>query len=141
MRVSASCSRHVPPLWSWDGRALLRQLFADRRHGVRRAPDGPAGGRPAAEQEFRVAAAQAGELLQQTSGAYAAQDTRALAGCGLALTAHADQAEAIADFRAARAITSAEGIVKQVLALFDALAACDNGGVLTGVRPAAEGSG
>jgi tetratricopeptide (TPR) repeat protein len=95
----------------------------------------------AAAQEFRDAAAQASALLQQASGAYEAQDTRALALCGLALTAHSEKAEAIAAFRAARAITSADGIVKQVLALFDALATAGHGDILAGIRPAAEGKG
>jgi hypothetical protein len=49
--------------------------------------------------------------------------------------------EAAAVFRAARAITDADGIVKQVLALFDALAAPDGGGILTGIRPSAAGKG
>jgi tetratricopeptide (TPR) repeat protein len=93
----------------------------------------------AAAQEFRDAAAQADELLQQASGAFAAQDARALALCGLMLAAHADKAEAIAAFRAARAVISADGIVKQVLALFDALAVTDNGGILVGIRSSAEG--
>ena len=95
----------------------------------------------AAVREFRDAAAQADELLEQASGAYATQDTRALALCGLALTTDHEKAEAIAAFRAARAITSADGIIKQVLALFDALAAADHGGILAGIRPAAEGKG
>ena len=95
----------------------------------------------AAAREFRDAAAQADELLQQTEAAYEAQDTRALALCGLALTTHTDTSEAVAVFRAARAIINAEGIVKQVLALFDALAAADSGGILTGIRPSAAGKG
>jgi tetratricopeptide (TPR) repeat protein len=95
----------------------------------------------AAAQEFRASAAQADELLQQTSGAFAAQDARALALCGLVLSAHADKSEATAAFRSARAITSAEGIVKQVLALFDSLAVADDGSILTGIRQSAEGKG
>ena len=95
----------------------------------------------AAAREFGDAAAQADTLLQQADGNYEAQDTRALALCGLALTAQSEKAEAIAAFRAARAITSADGIVKQVLVLFDALAAADYGGMLAGIRPAAEGTG
>ena len=47
--------------------------------------------------------------------------------------------EAAAAFRAARAITSADGIVRQTRALFDALAAADRGGILAGIRPDAEG--
>lgn len=93
-----------------------------------------------AAQEFRDAAAEAGELLQRASGAYAAQDTRALASCGLTVTGEPQQAAAIAAFRAARAITSADGIVAQVLALFDALAAADQDGLLAGIRPTAAGT-
>ncbi len=95
----------------------------------------------AAALEFRDAAAQADELLQQDGDAYAQLDMRALALCGLALTTSPDKAEAIATFRAARAITSADGIVKQVLALFDAVAVADNGRILAGIRPSAEGKG
>ena len=98
-------------------------------------------GQPAAAaQEFRAATAQSDELLQQASEAYAELDTRALALCGLALTTNPDMAEAIATFRAARAITSADGIVKQVLALFDALATADHSSILTGIRLAAAGT-
>ena len=61
--------------------------------------------------------------------------------CGLALTTHADKSEATAAFRAARAITSADGLVKQVLALFDVLAVADDDGILAGIRPAAAGQG
>ena len=65
---------------------------------------------------------------------------RALALCGLVLTGEPGQtAEACAAFRAARVITSAAGVVSQALALFDALAAADDGGVLDAVRPAAAG--
>jgi tetratricopeptide (TPR) repeat protein len=93
-----------------------------------------------AAQEFGLAVTQADELLQQASGAYATLDTKALALCGLALTADPEKAvEAAAAFRAARAITSADGIVKQTLALFDALAVADRDGILAAIRPEAEG--
>jgi tetratricopeptide (TPR) repeat protein len=98
-------------------------------------------GQPAAAaQEFRTAITQADEQLQQTSGDYGALDTKALALCGLALTTDpAKAAEAATVFRAARAITSADGIVNRALALFNALAAADRGGILTGIRPALKG--
>ncbi len=48
-------------------------------------------------------------------------------------------AGSIAAYRAARAITSAPGIVARVLQLFDALAAVDDAGLLAGVRAAATG--
>jgi tetratricopeptide (TPR) repeat protein len=94
----------------------------------------------AAAQEFHAAITHADEQLQQTSGDYQALDTKALALCGLALTtdpAKADEAATV--FRAARAITSADGIVGQALALFNVLAATDRVGILTGVRPALKG--
>lgn len=53
--------------------------------------------------------------------------------------AAAERGQAAAAFRAARAITSAAGIVAQVLGLFDALAVADADGVLAAVRPAAAG--
>jgi hypothetical protein len=134
-------------------------------------------GQPAAASpEFRDAISQADELLRLTSDAYAALDIRALALCGLALTAAAGRtaaaaagrtaaagsgaaagaggtaagaggtaaggpgtAPAIAAFRAARAICSAEGIVSRVLALFDVIAAADDAGILAGIRPEAAG--
>ena len=43
-------------------------------------------------------------------------------------------------FRAARAITSADGIARGPRALFDALAAADQGGILAPVRPVAAGT-
>ena len=96
----------------------------------------------AAAAEFRDAITQADALLQQASGAYEALDIKALALCGLALTTGPLQAvEATAAFRAARAITSAEGIVRRTLAVFNALAAADPGDVLAEIRPAAEGKG
>ena len=93
-----------------------------------------------AAQEFGNAVTQADELLQQADGAYAALDTKALALCGLALTTNPEQAaEAAAVFRAARTITSVDGIVRQNLALFDALATADPNGILPAIRPDAEG--
>jgi tetratricopeptide (TPR) repeat protein len=99
------------------------------------------GDQPAeAAREFGDAITQADELLQQASDAYTALDTKALALCGLALTTDPGQAaEATAVFRAARAITSADGIVRAALAMFDALAAADRVDVLAEIRPDAEG--
>ena len=92
----------------------------------------------AAAEEFQASLTQAGQQLEQASGDYDALDTKALALCGLALTTEPGKAaEACTVFRAARAITSADGIVRRTLALFDALAAADRGGVLAGTRQAA----
>jgi len=93
----------------------------------------------AAAEEFQASMIQAGQQLEQASGDYDALDTKALALCGLALTTEPGKAaEACTVFRAARAITSAEGIVRRTLALFDALAAADRGGILAGTRQAVE---
>ena len=93
-----------------------------------------------AAQEFHTAITQADEQLQQTSKAYQALDIKALALCGLALTTDPTKAaEASTVFRAARTITSADGIVNQALALFNALAATDRADILTGIRPALKG--
>jgi tetratricopeptide (TPR) repeat protein len=93
-----------------------------------------------AAREFGDAVTQADELLQQTSSDFGALDARALALCGLALTTDPGKAvEAAAVFRAARSITSADGIVRQTLALFDTLAAADRGDFLAGIRPEVEG--
>jgi hypothetical protein len=71
---------------------------------------------------------------------YQALDTKALALCGLALIAHADQlAAARAAFQAARAKTRERGIVGRVLRMFDTLAAADQDGVLSPIRSAAAG--
>ena len=93
----------------------------------------------AAAREFQEAITRAGQQLEQASGDYHALDTKALALCGLALTTEPGKAaEACTVFRAARAITSADGIVRRTLALFDALAAADRGGILAGTRQAVE---
>jgi tetratricopeptide (TPR) repeat protein len=94
----------------------------------------------AAAQEFHAALTQADEQLRQASGDYGALDTKALALCGLALTTDpAKAAEAATVFRAARTITTADGIVNQALALLNALAATDRAGILAGIRPALKG--
>jgi tetratricopeptide (TPR) repeat protein len=93
----------------------------------------------AAAREFQEAITRTGQQLEQASGDYRALDTKALALCGLALiTEPGKAAEACTVFRAARAITSADGIVRRTLALFDALAAADRGGILAGTRQAVE---
>jgi hypothetical protein len=70
----------------------------------------------------------------------AALDVRALARAGLAATGERDQAgPAAADFRAARALTSADGVVTEVLGWLDLLAPGSRAGVLDRLRPAAAG--
>jgi hypothetical protein len=93
----------------------------------------------AAAEEFQASTTRAGQQLEQTSGDYQALDTKALALCGHALTTEPGKAaEACTVFRAARAKTSADGIVRRTLALFDAPAAADRGGILAGTRQAVE---
>ena len=94
-----------------------------------------------AAEAFREALSQAEQKLTATPGDYAALDTVALAHSGLALTDEpADAAQAIAAFHAARAATSAEGIVQGVLRLFDSLTTADHAGALHHVRTAAAGT-
>lgn len=89
-----------------------------------------------AAHEFRDSIGHADELLRLTSDACRALENRGLALCGLAVTAEPAKAlVATAAFRAARAVTSAEGIISRTLALFDVLAAADSGHVLAGIRP------
>jgi hypothetical protein len=66
----------------------------------------------------------------------AVMDTKGLALCGLALTTErGNAAEAATASLAARAITSADGIVRRTLALLDDLAAADQADILAGTPP------
>lgn len=88
----------------------------------------------------RTAAEDATAQLQQTSNDYLTLECKALALCGLTLTDHPDQLpEAIALFRAARAITTAPGIVTRTLRLLDAITVHDTAGHLATARTAAQG--
>jgi len=95
-----------------------------------------------AQAAFADALTAADDMLTKTAENYDALDARGLALAGLALLADAPDvhiAGAVAAYRAARAITSAPGIVARALQLFDALAAVDDAGLLAGVRAAATG--
>ena len=95
----------------------------------------------AAQEAFAAAVAQADALLAHTPQYFNALDSRGLALCGLALCeARNLVSEAVAAYRAARAINRDAGVVGRVLHLFDALAAVDTAGVLAGVRAAANNS-
>src|SRR5215472_15084810 len=95
----------------------------------------------AAMEALAAAIGQADKLLAMTPDLYGALDAKALAMCGLALCGDTEQISAArATFTAARKVTSAAGIVKRVLLLFDALAQADRGHILADVRPAAAGS-
>jgi len=93
-----------------------------------------------AKHAFATAIDQADALLAMTPERYAALDAKAIALCGLALCGDTEQTFAArAAFRAARAITSAAGVVHKALQLFDALALGDESHLLADVRPAAAG--
>lgn len=94
----------------------------------------------AARVAFDEAVAAAGSLLAHTPHLYAAQESKGLALCGLALLAEQpDLTAAVEAYRAARAATTAPGIVGRALRLFDALAVADEAGVLAPVRPVVAG--
>jgi tetratricopeptide (TPR) repeat protein len=91
--------------------------------------------RAAAAREFHASVIQTGEELRHSSHAHRALDTKALALCGLALTIDPGNATDAANvFRTARAITSANGVINQTVALFDVLAAADRSDILAAVR-------
>jgi tetratricopeptide (TPR) repeat protein len=96
------------------------------------------GDRTSAADAFRAAIAHAGLLLGDCAQNYGACDARGLALDGLAvLEGGSRAAEAIAAYRAARAITCAPGIVADVKLRLEALAPADTAGVLAGVYEAA----
>ena len=95
-----------------------------------------------AEHAWTAAVAETDRLLAHTADYYEALDSKALALSGLALCGHMQHLPAaIAAYRAARAVTSAVGIVGRVLRLFDALAQVDTAGLLAPVREVAGGYG
>jgi tetratricopeptide (TPR) repeat protein len=97
--------------------------------------------RRVARQTFTAAIGQADELLAMTPDRWEVLDAKALAFCGLALCGDTKQiAAARAAFAAARKVTSAAGIVRRVLQLFDALAVGDANHLLAHVRSVAAGS-
>jgi tetratricopeptide (TPR) repeat protein len=98
------------------------------------------GDRTASAEDFQAAIAHADVMLQRSAQNYEALDAKGLALAGLAVLERGDNtAEAIAAFRAARAITSAPGIVGRVKRLLDAMAPADAAGILAPVFEAAEG--
>ncbi len=97
------------------------------------------GDRNAAVESYSAAIAQAEMMLDCCNQNYQALDAKGLALAGLAVLEGGNRAaEAIATFQAARAITSAAGIVGRVRRLLDALAPADAAGMLTPIYPAAE---
>ena len=79
-------------------------------------------------------------MLERCDQNHNALDAKGLSLAGLAVLEGGQRAaEAIAAFRASRAITKAPGIVGRVRRLLDALAPADAAGVLSPIYPAAEG--
>jgi tetratricopeptide (TPR) repeat protein len=98
------------------------------------------GDRAAAAEAFSAAAAHAGVMLERCEQNYNALDAKGLAMAGLAVIEGAHRAaEAIAAFRAARAITSAPGHVSRLMRLLDALKPADEANILAAVYEAATG--
>jgi tetratricopeptide (TPR) repeat protein len=96
--------------------------------------------RAAAHEAFTSAVAQADVMLGHEPRNYAALDVKGLALSGQAVCEDVHRvSEAIAAYRAARAINRDAGIVGRVLRLLDALAPADAAGILAGVREAAAG--
>jgi tetratricopeptide (TPR) repeat protein len=88
-----------------------------------------------AQQYFTTTVRHADAQLQHSTENYANIECKALALCGLALTGQPDQlSEAISLFEAARAITTAPGIVARTLRLFDAISTKDLSHLLTAAR-------
>jgi tetratricopeptide (TPR) repeat protein len=109
--------------------ALLDGIIALRQHGA-----------TAAEQAFRDAIAHADQRLHDNPDDYDALYTKALALTGLTLCDSADHiTDVITAFRAARALTSADGITARIHRQLDALAPADPAGILDRIRPAATG--
>jgi tetratricopeptide (TPR) repeat protein len=98
------------------------------------------GARGDAVPRFAKAIDAADTVLQRTENDYRALTVRALALCGLALAdAPSHIGDAITSFRAARAITTAPGILARTVRLLDAIAAADSAATLNSARIAAIG--
>jgi tetratricopeptide (TPR) repeat protein len=96
----------------------------------------------AADRAFREAITHADERLHHNPDNYQALDTKALALTGLTLCGATDHtADAITAFRAARTLTSADGITARIHRRLDTLTPADPTGILDHIRPAATGKG
>jgi tetratricopeptide (TPR) repeat protein len=97
------------------------------------------GDRVGAAEAFSAAIAQVGVILDRCQQSYDAFDAKGLALAGLAVIEGAHRAaDAVVAFQAARAITSAAGLVGDVTRVLAAVAPADALGVLDRVREATE---
>lgn len=93
-----------------------------------------------AQNNFAEAIRQADALLMQTPQLYAALEAKGLSLCGLALCEGSRHLVAALEcYRAARVVTSADGVVQQALLLFDVLALADTTDLLASVRSVVAG--
>jgi len=93
-----------------------------------------------ARKNFQTALNQVNAELSQGRKDYRILDIKGLNLSGLVLCGETEQLlEAIASYRAARAIHKGKGVIAEVTRLFDALAVCDTDGILSEVRAAAAG--
>ena len=119
--------RHAPTFCSSHSVLALLGLIALRQ-----------GDRVAAAEAFSAAIAHSDVILGRYEQNYDALDAKGLALAGLAvLEGSQGAAEAIVAFRAARAITSAPGVVARVKRLLDFLSPADVANILGGVHDAA----
>jgi tetratricopeptide (TPR) repeat protein len=127
-RAAAQAAReHDVPLNNHNVLALLGLIAVRQDDGV------------AAAEAFQATIAHADMMLDRCGKNYDALDAKGVALAGLAvLEGGQRQAEAIAAFQAARAITKAPGIVGRVRRLLDLLAPANAAGVLAGVRAAVD---
>jgi len=90
---------------------------------------------------FSAASNHASQLIDLTPNRYAALDIQGLSLCGLVLCRQPEQIQlAKAAYKAARALTSNLGVVRDILQRFDALSKADTKGLLAEVRPFAAGT-
>jgi tetratricopeptide (TPR) repeat protein len=108
------------------------------------------GDQAAAQEAFTAAVAQAEQLLTHTPQYYEALDAKGLALCGLVVIksqgvglqvtgSNVERENAVAAYRAARAINRDAGIVGRVVRLLEALAVVDSAGVVASMRAVAAG--
>jgi tetratricopeptide (TPR) repeat protein len=96
--------------------------------------------RGAAREAFTAAVEQARMADSYGEPGFAVLDAKALALSGLALIEGVDRLpDAVAAYRAARALTQAPGVVARALRLLDALVPADPSGLLVAARDAARG--